>query len=115
MTTLSKFKVAKQIGWVVLKRNANLTGVALSAWVIIGSIILARGIRRDRQSATAATTEKLQKIAAEKVKPAKPKIIAAPSSSGSSRFGSIIKIICPSLRSKESWFLIFLSALLIGM
>lgn len=98
----------------VLKQHMNLNGGLLSAWVVVGSVLLVRGIRRDRQSSTAAATERLLKEASEDKKENEPKI-KRPQSSFFRRLLTILKIVCPGLYTKESWFLLFLSALLIGI
>ena len=114
MNVFSKLQVAKMMAVAVLKQHLNVKGGLLAGWVAIGSVLLVRGIRRDRQSSTAATTDRLllQVREAKKQSESKPN---TPPSSFYKRLRTIMKIICPGWYTKESWFLFFLSILLIGM
>ena len=113
MTVLSKFKLLRMLSWEILKGHAHWKSAILAAWVGTGSVMLVRGIRRDRQSSTAAATDKLLQEAIEKSD--KRRSDGPPSRSFSQRFRVILNIICPGWKTKETWFLGFLSVLLVGM
>ena len=102
--------MAKTLLVMMLKQQLNITSLGLAAWVVGGGFFLLRGIRRDRQSATAAKTEQLIKVTTEEKKE-KAKF---QQKSFLSRFKVILGIICPGWKTVEAWYLIFLSALLIG-
>eukprot|EP01095_Lingulamoeba_sp_RSL-Kostka_P002036 TRINITY_DN128_c0_g1_i1.p1 TRINITY_DN128_c0_g1~~TRINITY_DN128_c0_g1_i1.p1 ORF type:complete len:757 (-),score=284.55 TRINITY_DN128_c0_g1_i1:234-2504(-) len=111
MPALSKFAMAKTVGWMMLKKNINSKSIFLAGFVGLGSVILARGMRRDRQSKTAAITEKLldqQKKEKEKKKK------RAKKQTFFTRLSQILKIIIPGWKSKEAYFIGILSLLLIA-
>ena len=113
MAVLSKFKLAQFMVLEGIKRNTNWKGALLTGWVGVGTVMLVRGIRRDRQSSTAATTDMLlQQVKEEAEKKAGD---AKTTFTFFQRLKVIMKIICPGIRTKETWFLSFLSILLIGM
>merc|ERR1712137_580625 len=106
MTVLSKLKLSQQLFIETVKQHTNLSGGLMAAWVIVGGTVLFRGIVRDRQSSTAAITSKLIENQKETQKQRQQ--------NQNARLTSIIKIICPGWKTKESWYLIFLSVLLIA-
>ena len=111
MTVLSKLKIAKFVAIHMVKQNTNLKGGILAAWVVVGAVMLVRGIRRDRQSSTAATTDKLLEKVKEEARDKEGEVRS--STSFTDRLKVIFKIICPGLKTKETWFIVFLSVLLV--
>lgn len=114
MNVFSKLKLAKMMAVAVLQQHINIKGGLLATWVVVGTVLIARGIRRDRQSSTAAITDRLLKEALEAKQGEESKIKKGPQTSFFRRLRTILQIVCPGWYTKEAWFLVFLSALLIG-
>ena len=111
---LSKMELARSVALEVLWKNANWKSALMAAGVGAGSVMLLRGIRRDRQSSTASATDKLLKESVDKGKTEQEKERSRKQRSFWQRLKVIIYVICPGVGTKEAWFLFLLSALLIG-
>lgn len=112
----SKIGIYGSIAWnIFVKPHVNWKSAAMAAGIGLGTVVIARGMRRDRQSATAATTDQILQIqndAAAAVK--KPSRKPTKVSPFFVRLRRILSICIPGWKSKEFGLVVVLSVLLIA-
>lgn len=108
---VARMRLYSGLAWTLFKQKyATVPALGLAAFVGACGVTLARGMRRDRQSITAAVTrELLQQQQDEKAKKS-----GVTRSTFVQRITAILAICIPGWQSKEAWFLTQLSVLLIA-